>query len=532
MPGVTLIDPFKDDEDMLTGHVVIDVHGVQLPFLVEIKACYPFHFHGSDSISFINKDLISYDHVMENGGICIHTLHCPVMEQKLQLDIDGLKQWIGDYYVGHVTSAHYEHIVVQYGQFNETEFHYLFTDVDYTFNKCDFGFIDLAFLAQGRHSEKAINTFLISEFKAKGKNAKCKWSEYYQVSKTGIGLYIYIETPPVTNKRFIVKNWIELEAYVNPAFMRFLYEASKKINKEISLPIPLLIGYKIPGDEIHWQCAAINAADFPIYGEKVPGTKNYTSRFCDEEITWLQTKNCSYRYFFGRGTLAKKITNGKTLIIGIGAIGSTLASTLVRGGCTDITLADYDIKEPENVCRAEYSFVTGVNGKVDDLGKALYDISPFLWIRTFEGFTDYIKHYINGGQQNKDFQEILDQFDLIIDCSADNDMAFILDSLELKTRVINLSVTNRARELVCVTNPNLYKWLTEIYALFQQDDQDLYNPTGCWNPTFKATHNDIAVMVHHAVKQINHSFETNKPPGNFYLRAEAAENINITLHKF
>ena len=55
----------------------------------------------------------------------------------------------------------------------------------------------------------------------------------------------------------------------------------------------------------------------------------------------------------------EQLTNSKILIIGIGAIGSIVAKTLVRSGCTKVDFIDYDIKEPENVCRSEYSFYTG-----------------------------------------------------------------------------------------------------------------------------------------------------------------------------
>ena len=38
----------------------------------------------------------------------------------------------------------------------------------------------------------------------------------------------------------------------------------------------------------------------------------------------------------------------------------------------------FDVKEPENICRSEYSFITGINDKTIDLLNDLFSVSPFL----------------------------------------------------------------------------------------------------------------------------------------------------------
>ena len=44
-------------------------------------------------------------------------------------------------------------------------------------------------------------------------------------------------------------------------------------------------------------------------------------------------------------------------MIGIGAVGSILAKTLVRSGCTELDVIDFDLKEPEKCyVRSEYPF--------------------------------------------------------------------------------------------------------------------------------------------------------------------------------
>src|SRR5690606_10690316 len=159
--------------------------------------------------------------------------------------------------------------------------------------------------------------------------------------------------------------------------------------------IPLLIGYKIPAEEVHWQCVLIPSRNFPNYAEKIPGTTNYVGRLADETMQWVSTRNCSYEYFFGRGSFTSELTNSKILVIGLGAIGSNVATTLVRGGCRNIGLVDYDTKEPENVCRAEYLFSTGVNSKINELSDHLSQISPFVEVSLSDRFMDLAKVTLN-----------------------------------------------------------------------------------------------------------------------------------------
>ncbi len=146
--------------------------------------------------------------------------------------------------------------------------------------------------------------------------------------------------------------------------------------------VPLQIGYKIPNGELHWQCSMLKIGSFPIGTEKID--QKWQGYFLNQNPVWGITKNCSYDYFFGRGRMADSIIRGNVLIIGIGAIGSMVANILTRGGCTDIDIIDFDVKEPGNVCRSEYHFDTGIGNKTDELSRILYSISPFLNIKTID----------------------------------------------------------------------------------------------------------------------------------------------------
>ncbi|ULT41566.1 hypothetical protein KRR40_44345 [Niabella defluvii] len=126
----------------------------------------------------------------------------------------------------------------------------------------------------------------------------------------------------------------------------------------------------------------------------------------------------------------------------------------------------------------------------------------------------------------------LDEFDIIIDCSTDNDIAFLLDSLGLHGDIYSLSITNHARELICASKHSLYNWLQNIFHQLKRDDDDMYNPIGCWSPTFKASYNDIAVLVQFALHHINDCYKKNLPVRHFYLSTSEKDCFEIKLNQF
>jgi len=233
--------------------------------------------------------------------------------------------------------------------------------------------------------------------------------------------------------------------------------------------------------------------NFPIYGEKV--NKQWLTMIdSNRAIDWAMTRNCSNKYFFGRGSLNKKLTNGKILIIGIGAIGSIIAKTLVRSGCTKVDFIDYDVKEPENVCRSEYSFSTGISNKTNDLINELCLISPYFEPTNggydySEAFDFYIKSHLTDVTLKTDIEKRLNEYDVIFDCSADNDLLYVLSQLTINSTLLNLSISNNAKQIGVCCRKNRYDFIITQFNgnVLKFDVDDLYNPTGCWNPTFKAS---------------------------------------------
>lgn len=542
IPDVKHVKRFEQSKFDIEGCISVFVNGLEqaLNFDVSISPQYPFKSHDTETIKFSNDDLLEYKHIMGNGSICIHTAHSPVLSQKLDYDIASVKAWIKKYYINKDTDTHYEHLIVPQKAFKDSHFAFLFNEVGYTFSKNQYGFVDYSTLSNGVFYKDKINSNIVQKFYDRNRKqlVDVNWNFQLKSLPISAGLFIFLKDAPSKNQRWIFNNWNEFETLLPQDFVKFLHSIEKNVQKEKGKQLPLFVGYNITDTEIHWQVIMLEIGNFPIYGEKV-NQQWFTMIDGNRTIDWAMTRNCSYKYFFGRGRLNEKLANGKILIIGIGAIGSIVAKTLVRSGCTKVDFIDYDIKEPENVCRSEYSFFTGITNKTNDLINELCLISPFFEPTNggydySEAFDFFIKSHLTDANIKSDIEKRLNEYDVIFDCSADNDLLYVLSQLKINTTLLNLSISNHAKQLVCATEQNRYEFISTQFNgnVLKFDIDDLHNPTGCWNPTFKASYNDINALVQFAMKHINLRFEQDKTLRNFVIETDDTDCLTIKLKEF
>ncbi len=542
IPDVTITKPFELSDGVTKGCISVFIEGLTeaIQFTVEIYPQYPFKLHDSETIKFFNRDLLEYKHIMGDGSICIHTAHSPVLSQKLNYDIQSVKAWIKKYYIDKDSDTHYEHLIVPQKNFKDARFAYFFNEVDYQFSKNQFGYLHYSTMSRGFFHKENCTSSILQMFRNKdGKDlVDVKWNFQLKSLEKHIGLYIFIKDIPSKNQRWIFEKWDDFADLLPQDFLKFLHSVEERHKKSKGSHLPLLIGYNISEREIHWQAVMLEIGNFPIYGEKI--NQQWLSKLDKERaIDWAMTRNCSYKYFFGRGQLCEKLTQSKILMIGIGAIGSVVAKTLVRSGCTKLDFIDFDVKEPENVCRSEYSFATGLNNKTNDLINELFQISPFFdplkgGYEFSEAFNFFLKSDLSDKQLKSEMEKYLNSYDIIIDCTADNDLLYILSQLNIISSLINLSISNHAKQLVCAIEQNRYEFVTTQFNgnILEFDIKDLHNPTGCWSPTFKASYNDINTLVQFAIKHINLKMGQEKHLRNFVLETEEINGFNIKLKEF
>ncbi|SIT17070.1 ThiF family adenylyltransferase [Belliella pelovolcani] len=542
IPDVKIVKPFVQSKIDIEGCVTVFVEGLEQPleFNVTIHPQYPFKSHETETIKFSNDDLIEHKHIMQNGAICIHTAHTPVLSQKLIYDIESVKAWIKKYYINKESDNHYEHLIVPQKAFNENHFVYFFNEVDYTFHKNQFGFVDYSIMNNGVFHKESIQSSIFQSFLSKDRKKiiDVDWNFQLKNLPKSTGLFIFVKDAPSKNQRWVFDEWKDFEAILPQDFLKFLHNVQERLVKKEAKLLPLFVGYNISETEIHWQAIILEIGNFPIYGEKI--NKQWFTKISEvKSIDWAMTRNCSYRYFFGRGKLSDRITESKILIIGIGAIGSIVAKTLVRCGCRKLGFIEYDVKEPENVCRSEYSFFTGITNKTNDLLNELCLVSPFFepvngGYDYSEAFDFFIKSHLADTSIKAEMKKHLDNYDIIIDCSTDNDLLYVLSQLNINSTLLNLSISNHAKHLVCATEHNRYEFITSQFGgnILKFDVDDLHNPTGCWSPTFKASYNDINVLVQTAIKQINLKLEQEKTLRNFVIETDDMGGFNIKIKEF
>lgn len=157
---------------------------------------------------------------------------------------------------------------------------------------------------------------------------------------------------------------------------------------------------------------------------------------------------------------------------------------------------------------------------------SLISISPFVEITKF----NYAVVPLNTDELKKVYLEVFDKYDYIFNCTASNDVNIIIDSLPIKSQLITISISNHAKDLVCVIgNENVFEKNAKIYNEIKQDLKDMFNPQGCWNPTFKASFHNINALLNYALSNINYKLEKSLALKTFILQVKEEENYTIKL---
>ena len=230
--------------------------------------------------------------------------------------------------------------------------------------------------------------------------------------------------------------------------------------------------------------------------------------------------------FFGRGTFSSNLKSKKIALVGLGAIGSMVASSLAHTGVSKIGLWDFDIVEPGNICRSAYSLKDIGESKVNATASIIRSINPFIeskelcphgyWLthaankKEFIGTSFYAN--VNYNSQEEAIKE-LEGYDLILDCTGSNEMLHFLSYATKDKDIISMCITNHADNLLCITNKdgNPFELRKAYLSRIEQDTKNFYiEGSGCYSPTFLANNCDIASLVNLALRDINKNMEEGK----------------------
>jgi len=204
-----------------------------------------------------------------------------------------------------------------------------------------------------------------------------------------------------------------------------------------------------------------------------------------------------------------------------------MSELLVRGGAKSLTLSDLDFVEPGNICRSKY-LLSDVNSlKPIALANTLWSISPYVQI---EFLPNILKVLSNQCELYEKTRKELNQFDWIINCSTDMELAYMLDQMNIKARVFDFSISNDAKEFVAVTGSSIVSRKNRFYNDLDSKEADFYEGAGCFSPTFKASYVDISALLQFAMKNINYRLENNIQMTSFIIRTKETQKGTIEFN--
>lgn len=274
----------------------------------------------------------------------------------------------------------------------------------------------------------------------------------------------------------------------------------------LGYPIPKQIGG--PDHEIHWDTVRMPLlTKAPPKGYR-PSRKAWWQSdrrtfFGDKHsIAYVETENWHPDRVQARGRLPESVYRKKVVIIGCGALGSMVAELLIRGGLLDLLLIDGEVLAAGNLARHVLTSTSVGAGKASALAKRFREISPTASISAVE-------HHLVDPQGVHDR---LDEADLVIDCTATNEIPTLLAETywSVPRRFISASFGYGARQLFLYRSfgvkfpakgffSSVEPWLVKERRDWAQAEERIEG-AGCYSPLFPARADDVAAGAVAVVK--------------------------------
>lgn len=248
-----------------------------------------------------------------------------------------------------------------------------------------------------------------------------------------------------------------------------------------------------------------------------------------QEIEWLKSQNWDIKEITSRGQLSKDITSMKTLIIGAGTIGTSIAELLARTGTMNIAIMDKDTLEIGNLSRHSLGLRQIGKYKSKEIEVRLNNINPHIKV---ESINEYFKC------SDKIFKKV-NEFDLIIDCTSEDPVLKKLDKFKFEAKKIFVSVSvgvNAKRLFLSLQagqkfNLDEFKKLTQWIEKERDEISKIRLPRdgiGCWSPIFPARYDDILLASCTAIKVIEQFITKHQKTLNVIYEYSGNGNIGYT----
>lgn len=338
-----------------------------------------------------------------------------------------------------------------------------------------------------------------------------RWGKHISECKEKIrGAWILLKEEPVIKGWQAPNNIKELkQAFKNQAFefkdiLEKLIPQFRDGKKHI-----LMIGFPVPkkiGEDaciIHWEAFLLPVLSF---GRKyAKGFRNnelgWKMRDFQEIITdekkldWLLAENWNSKEILNRGCFNNVMTRSNFLLIGAGTLGASIGEQLVRGGVYNLTIMDDDIYSIGNSARHILSVDSVGKSKADELAKRFNSINPNINVKCISSAL------------TKENIEAINKYDIILDCTANNDVLYLLSSYDSKRKKKYISISfGYKAEVLYFAYQRGYKfemkrYITNFSTKLRENGSTIYDKEfpwegiGCWNPVFPAMAADVQLVA-------------------------------------
>ena len=279
----------------------------------------------------------------------------------------------------------------------------------------------------------------------------------------------------------------------------------------------LLVGFPIPesfggtAKRYHWQCAILPVFSHGTQNGFRPNEQAYSDRDRatvlkpESGIDWIKSRNWHQDQITSRGAMSRSFTSEKVLIIGAGALGSTIAELLVRQGCCNLVIVDGDIFEVGNLVRHTLAISNVGTRKSLALAARLRQSNPHARITgECSGFP----------LSKEDGLKAISECGIVIDCTAEDAVlsSMFLHDWSSERMFFSVSIGMKAVRLFVFgakgyrfPHSEFIECLRPWIEREREEHKDMVLPRegiGCYHPVFPARADDIWLMASAAVKSI------------------------------
>jgi integrative and conjugative element protein (TIGR02256 family) len=525
----TLVKPFCVEQGSVhkgnySGRIEVSTAKGPVTFTVALPPSYPLgeaRFHPHELAGYAHQN--TAPDVSFGGSLCLATPEINHFAQRLAAEAEKLLGWLDRYYVHELPDEHYEYVPISSPigvklLFDEEASDHSADRLALAAGTFQYGQL----LGSSRSDQQLI---FVANHLAGLPN---RFSGVYNAKIPFVGVWTIISREPVLLRKLRITSWGDLLQLLPDDFFSTLRRLTFDDVLRRSTPNhPLLknyflvaIGYRIPGaegDELTWDILRLPIEWLRRKDSSPLRTRERLAGSDRHQLRWGETANTSYSRFFGRGSISPALATKKVLLLGVGALGSTIAELLVRGGLRDLTIYDGDVVAPGNVCRSRHRFCDTDSPKASALATQLQRLSPFADVKwqlalqapsSIQAITELVAK--------------LEQFDLILDCTASIRVLLLLEQLSLEMPVYNLCVTDGAAQLLCTlisaANGSVER-REQFFAMFNAVAPATFREgTGCWHPTFQAAASHIDLLSSLAVRQLDQAVDAGHRMSSFSIQ--------------